>query len=78
MKKGNCYYVNVKNSIHSNLRHFIGHETQIELKFKEGLKEEFLNGVVGYCQALLDDPEEPKIKRRRMRMPKGYKTVEKI
>jgi hypothetical protein len=78
MKRGNCYFTNVRNSIHSNLRHFIGYETQIKLKFEVGLKEEFLSGVIGYCQDLLDDPDEPTVKRRRMRTPKGIETKEVI
>ena len=64
------YLGNVRNAVHRNLRNYMKHD--------EGStgKEEFLTSAIAYCQRLLDDPAEPKIKRKRIRSQKGYKTKE--
>ena len=53
-----CYLTNVKNSVFRNLRW--------ELR-SSGDKEKFLGQVIIYCNKLLADPEEPRVKRRRVR-----------
>jgi hypothetical protein len=59
-----CYLENVKRSIFRNLRH----------QMKNGNKEKFLNQVINYCEKLLADPEEPKIKRVRVKNGGKYVT----
>ncbi len=63
-----CYLVNVKNSVHRNLRHYVQH----------GTKEVFLTQVIEYCERLLNDPDEPKIRRTRIRSGKKIRTKEVI
>ena len=63
----NHYIDNVKNAVHRNLRHYIQHDT----------KEVFLTRVIAYCEKLLNDPAEPKM-RTRIRSGKKYKTKEAI
>lgn len=53
-----CYLVNVKNSVFRNLRFHLR---------SDGDKEKFLNDVIGYCSKLLADPNEPKVRRQRVR-----------
>ena len=64
------YLGNVRNAVFRNLRNYMKHDED-----PPG-KEEFLTSVIAYCQKLLDDPAEPKIKRKRIRSQKGYKTKE--
>jgi hypothetical protein len=64
-KNHDCYIINVKNSIFSNLRMFIKHGED---------KEYFLKYVIDYCQKLLADPKEPKEPRKRIRAGKRYYT----
>jgi len=61
-----CYVTNVKNAVHRNLRHYVQH----------GEKEEFLTRVIAYCEKLLNDPTEPKIKRKRIYSGKKHKTLD--
>ena len=57
MKVYDCYLDNVMNSVHRNLRNYVEH----------GTKTDFLDRVIAYCEKLLSDPTEPKIKRTRIR-----------
>lgn len=60
-----CYLENVKRSIFRNLR--------LQLR-SAGNKEKFLNQVIDYCEKLLADPEEPKVKRIRVKNGGNYVT----
>jgi hypothetical protein len=55
MKKSNCYFTNVRKSVDFNLKHYIGNSEGWEVP---RLKEEFLNGVIGYCRELLQEDEK--------------------
>jgi hypothetical protein len=61
----NTYLDNVKNAVHRNLRNYLKHEPE---------KDEFLARVIAYCEKLKLDPDEPKIKRKRIRSGHTYET----
>ena len=60
------YLDNVRNSVHRNLRLWALEDDYDKKKYLEKIKE--------YCDKLLNDPEEPKIKRKRMYYGKKYVT----
>ena len=65
MRVINTYLDNVKNAVHRNLRNYLKHEPG---------KDEFMARVIEYCEKIQSDPDEPKIKRRRIRSGHTYET----